>query len=194
MPPSCPGDPFSCCSASRSRIGRYEILGLGCTCMFPAGGASLHDIDTVCCHVNPVSQSIHIMNPHEEVRVIVDAILERAPDPVERRCAYVQLYGVSLMAVFLARKRDVDPELAGVAGMLHDLASYGTGNPTDHGPRSAMRAGEILSETEAFTGKEIQQIQSTITHHSNKDATHGLFDELPKDANVLQDYPYIPEA
>jgi len=133
------------------------------------------------------------MNRLERVRQIVDGILGKVSDPEERRCGFVHLYGVSLTATYLAHLRGLDKELAGVAGMLHDLVSFESGDPADHGPRGAERAGQILRETGDFTEAEIAMIQSGIVHHSDKAGVHGAFEELVKDADVLQHYLYNPQ-
>ena len=133
------------------------------------------------------------MNRLERVRRIVDRVLRSVLDPEERRCGFVHLYGVSLTATLLAVQRNLDPELAGVAGMLHDLVTYESGDPTDHGPRSAVRSGEILREAGGFTEEEISAIQSAIAHHSEKADEHGPFEELMKDADVLQHAFYNPQ-
>jgi len=133
------------------------------------------------------------MNRLERVRRIVDRVLRSVLDPEERRCGFVHLYGVSLTATLLAVQRNLDPELAGVAGMLHDLVTYESGDPTDHGPRSAVRAGEILREAGDFSEEEISAIQSAIAHHSDKADEHGSLEELMKDADVLQHALYNPQ-
>jgi len=133
------------------------------------------------------------VNRLERVRRIVDRILRDVPGPEDRRCAFVHLYGVSLTATLLALQRNLDPELAGVAGMLHDLVTYESGDPSDHGPRSAVRAVAILHEAGGFTGAEISAIRFAIAHHSDKAGEHGPFEELMKDADVLQHALYNPQ-
>ena len=132
------------------------------------------------------------MNRLEQVRRVVDAALRQVADAEDRRCGFVHLYGVSATATLLARLRGLNEELAGIAGMLHDLVSYESGDPADHGPRSAQRAGEILRALGGFSEEDIVLIQSAISHHSDKEATHGRFEELLKDADVLQHDLYNP--
>ena len=133
------------------------------------------------------------MNRLERLRRIVDKILVSIPDSNERRCAFVHLYGVSLTATLLAVQRNLDAELAGVAGMLHDLVSYESGNSTDHARRSAERATEILRATGEFSEAEITMVQSAVAHHSDKAGVHGALEELMKDADVLQHALYNPQ-
>jgi len=132
------------------------------------------------------------MNRLEAVRGIVDGILQSIPDLEARRCAFVHLYGVSMTAVMLADSRGLDSDLAAVSGMLHDLATYESGDPTDHGPRSAERAVQILRQAGGFSDAEMTVVQSCIAHHSDKASVHGAFEELLKDADVLQHYLYDP--
>lgn len=132
------------------------------------------------------------MNRLEHVRRIVDGILRAVADAEDRRCGFVHLYGVSLTAALLADSRGIDAELAAVAGMLHDLVTYESGDPTDHGPRSAERAVHVLREAGGFTEAEIATIRSGIAHHSDKACVHGAFEELMKDADVLQHFLYHP--
>jgi uncharacterized protein len=121
----------------------------------------------------------------ERVRQVIDEILRGQADEEERRCAFVHLYGVALSCALLALVRGLDAELCTVAGMLHDLATYQTADPTDHGRRSAVLAREILSDLGCFAEREIATICGAIAHHRIKGEVHGAYDELLKDADVL---------
>jgi uncharacterized protein len=132
------------------------------------------------------------MNRLERVREQVDGSLHRVEDLEESRCGFVHLYGVSAVAAFLAIRRGLNAECAAAAGMLHDLVSYETGDSRDHGTRSALRAFGILRELGTFSDSEIQIICSAIAQHSDKATVDGPFDELLKDADVLQHFLYNP--
>ena len=137
-----------------------------------------------------MTQGSNPLDRLEAVREVVDGILRRQPDKMESRCGFVHLYGVAAIASLLALKRGVDPQLSAVAGMLHDVATYQTGDSTDHARRSSREAGKILRETGCFTPEEIPAICTAILHHSSKEEVHSKFDELLKDADVLQHYLY----
>jgi len=122
----------------------------------------------------------------ETVRRRIDGLLHRLADPWARRCAFVHMYGVSATAVLLAARRGLDRELAAVAGMLHDLSSYTTGDPQDHAADSSRLAQELLDEIGGFSAREIALICTAIARHSTKEAVHTPFDELLKDADILQ--------
>jgi uncharacterized protein len=126
------------------------------------------------------------MNRLEQVRELVDKVIESIAHPERKRYGFVHLYGVSATCVLLARTRGLDEEISAVAGMLHDLATYETGDSENHGPRSAIRAKQILSSTDVFSDEEIRIIQSAISTHSDKANIHGPYEELLKDADVLQ--------
>jgi uncharacterized protein len=132
------------------------------------------------------------MNRLEIVRQVVDEILRQQPDVKERRCGFVHLYGVAVTSSLLALKRGLDPEICAVTGMLHDIATYRSGDPTNHAQRGAVEAEEILKETGEFRPDEINEICDAIARHSAKDQKDGALAELIKDADVLQHYLYNP--
>ena len=132
------------------------------------------------------------MNRLEQVRQRVDDILRSQPDLEERRCGFVHLYGVSQACALLALKRGLDVQLCAVAGMLHDIATYKTGNPTGHDRLGALEAERLLLELGSFTEKEMADICRAIARHRAKGEIDAPFDELLKDADVLQHSLYNP--
>ena len=128
----------------------------------------------------------------ETVREIVSGMLEQAPDESLRASGYVHIFGVAEACVLLAMKRGEDVELAAVAGYLHDIASYTTGSSADHARRGAEMSGKILRETGLFSEEEIRKVFSAIFFHSNKKEKHGSFDEILKDADVIQHCMFDP--
>lgn len=132
------------------------------------------------------------MNRIEKVREIVDDILFNMTDAVERRCAYLHLYGVAQACALIGMKREANAELAVIAGMLHDIHSYATMDSTDHAHKGAKMAEEILKSTGAFEKEEIKKICDAIYNHSDKAEVHSLLDEILKDADVMQHCLYNP--
>ena len=132
------------------------------------------------------------MDRLEKVRQVVDQILRQQPDLEERRCGFVHLYGVAQTCALLALKRGFDPQICAVMGMLHDIATYRSGDPTNHAARSAVEAAALLKETGQFSQEEIEQICQAISTHSAKDQIDGALAELLKDADVLQHDLYNP--
>ena len=120
-----------------------------------------------------------------ELRTHVNYELEMIPDPKTRTGAVVHLYGVSLAATMLAKKRGLDPELASMAAMLHDLWAYKNGSYEDHAHRGAALAREILEGLGLTSPEETEAICSAIYHHDDKLTTDGPMEELLKDADVV---------
>ena len=85
----------------------------------------------------------------------------------------------------LAKKRGLDPELASMAAMLHDLHAYKSGSYDDHAHKGAELAREILTELKLTTEDETDIICSAIYHHDDKYAVDLPMDELLKDADVI---------
>ena len=131
-------------------------------------------------------------NRIEKVREYVDDILLHMTDDVERRCAYVHLYGVAQACAMIARKRQENAELAVVAGMLHDVSSYQTMDRRDHAHKSAAMAREILEKPGLFIDAEIDTICDAIYRHSDKAEKHPPFAEVLIDADVFQHCFYNP--
>jgi uncharacterized protein len=132
------------------------------------------------------------MNRLERVRQEVDSLLLRLTSDEDRRCGFVHLYGVSHTATELALSRGLDPELAAIAGMLHDLTNYTIGSSPDHAQRSSDLAAQLLERLDLLTKKEIQTVARAIARHSDKEKVDEPLDELLKDADVLQHWLYNP--
>ena len=154
-----------------------------------SGISGTDDLDEVSA---PFTQRRRGMNRTERVRQVVDEILWGQPDVMERRAGFIHLYGVSQACALLALVRGLDVELGTIAGMLHDLWTYKTGDPTDHAQPGAELAREVLSQLGCFSEHEIEILCQAVVHHSVKGEVHGAYDELLKDADVLQHYLYNP--
>lgn len=122
----------------------------------------------------------------------VDAMLTTCEDEHERRRAVAHLYGVAQACALLALRRGVSPELAATAGMLHDVASYVTGDARDHARRGADMARGILAATGAYTDAEIDAVCAAIERHSDKGGSYAPLDEVLIDADVMQHVLHDP--
>ena len=125
------------------------------------------------------------MSRLKELRKYVDAELNKMEDEEKRNSAIVHLYGVSLAATMIAKKRGLNWEIASMAAMLHDLYAYKTGSYDDHAHKGAELAGEILKELKLTDESETEMICSAIYHHDDKLVTDSPMDEVLKDADVI---------
>ena len=125
------------------------------------------------------------MSRLKDLRKYVNAQLMQMEDPEDRISAVNHLYGVSLAATMLARKRGLDPELAAMSAMLHDLHAYKSGSYDDHAHKGAELAREILTELGLTNQEETEIICSAIYHHDDKRSVDAPMDELLKDADVI---------
>lgn len=121
----------------------------------------------------------------KELRKYVDAELNKMEDVDKRNAAFIHIYGVSLAAAMIAKKRGLDPEIASMSAMLHDLHAYRTGSYDDHAHKGADLAGEILSRLKLTDDAETEMICSAIYHHDDKLMTDSPMDEVLKDADVI---------
>ena len=132
------------------------------------------------------------MDRIESVRQHVDKIVLNMTNHEERRCAYLHLYGVAQACALLSIKRGENSELAVIAGMLHDIYTYSKMDPMDHAHKGSVIAREILDSLGLFDDEEKNLICTAIYHHSDKANVHRPFDEILKDADVMQHVLYNP--
>ena len=125
------------------------------------------------------------MSRLKELRKYVDAEINKIEDAEKRTSAISHLYGVSLAATMIAKKRGLNPEIASMAAMLHDLNAYRTGSYDDHAHLGADLAREILSELKLTDDTETDLICSAIYHHDDKLVVDNPMDEVLKDADVI---------
>lgn len=130
------------------------------------------------------------MNRLEKVREIVDGVLMKQPNVEIRRNGYVHLYGVSSNCSFLALRRGANAEISAVSGMLHDIYTYKAGDSYEHAKLGSIEARKMLNELKLFTEEEINIICKAIYNHSNKNEIGEIYEEILKDADVLQHYSY----
>lgn len=125
----------------------------------------------------------------DTVRQYVDEMLKACEDKEDARCGYIHLYGVGQACALIALRRGHDrafAELAEIAGMLHDFATYKDHARENHAQRSSVLTRAILTQTNVFTQEEIDMICQAISRHSDKMEVHTDMDEILKDADVMQ--------
>lgn len=125
------------------------------------------------------------INRVEVISMIVTEMLENT-DSDTRRAGYIHLYGVAQAAAAIAQKRGLNAELAQIAGLLHDYYTYKTGERENHAIKGGDMILPILAKTELFTICEMGTISKAVASHSNKDAIDGPYEEVLKDADVIQ--------
>ena len=125
----------------------------------------------------------------DTIRGYVDEMLNACEDREAARCGFVHLYGVGQACALIALRRGHDrayAELAEIAGMLHDYATYKDSTRENHAQCSSVQARDILTQTREFTTQEIDMICQAISRHSDKKNVHEEMDEILKDADVMQ--------
>ena len=125
----------------------------------------------------------------DTIRRYVDEMLNACEDREAARCGFVHLYGVGQACALIALRRGHDrayAELAEIAGMLHDYATYKDNTRENHAQCSSVQARDILTQTGEFTTEEIEMICQAISRHSDKKNVHEEMDEILKDADVMQ--------
>ena len=117
----------------------------------------------------------------KELKKYVNKKLSEMKDPDDMLKAAGHLYGVSMSAELIAQKRGLDTELAGMAGMLHDLYAYESGSYDDHAHKGADLARKVLEKLKLTSPEETD----IIYHHDDKASVDAPMDEVLKDADAM---------
>ncbi len=125
------------------------------------------------------------MSRIKDLQKKVFTVLETMDDSGKQAKAVAHLSGVSLAAVMLAKKRGQSPELAAMAGLLHDLYAYKSGSYDNHAKLGAEYARKLLKKLEITTPEETDIICTAISRHGNKAEADSPMDEILKDADVI---------
>ncbi len=125
------------------------------------------------------------MSRVKDVQKKIHQILNCMDDDQKRCSAIAHLHGVSFAAVVLAKRRGENPELAAIAGLLHDMYAYTSGSYDDHAHKGAEYARRLLTDMKITTDEETEVICSAIWHHDSKAQIDSSMDEVLKDADVI---------
>lgn len=114
-------------------------------------------------------------------------ILDEIGNDVEKMEAVAHLTAVAKFSYLLASRRNLNPELAYIAGILHDLYAF-THERKDHALHGSVLASGILRSLNIFKEDEMDAVISSVRHHSDKKRIHDSLSEVLKDADVLDHY------
>jgi uncharacterized protein len=111
--------------------------------------------------------------------------------------SHMHMYSTMQLGKLVALKRGIDPELAAMTCMFHDIYSLMTGQYKDHGIKAEKHIREIIDEynieirdeLKPITDIEIEKIISAIKVHSDKlQISSEPLTELLKDVDTLDSY------
>jgi len=130
-------------------------------------------------------------NRLEKLRLEIDKLIYEL-QPEKSRHFVIHLYGVARFCALLALRRNLNPEIATTSGMLHDIYQVTNSTIENHAVMGAEKATEMLKALNLYSDEEINVITTAISRHSDKSVKHEPFDELLKDADVLDHCLYNP--
>ncbi len=113
--------------------------------------------------------------------------------PIERDVPLVweKMHAVSCahMGRLLALRNGMDPELAAIACLLHDIGRWYSGRQENHAAQGEVPVRGFLEETELSTDAK-EQIVKAVINHSDKQNIGTDLEEIVKDADILDCYCY----
>ncbi|MEG1704782.1 HDIG domain-containing metalloprotein [Niameybacter sp.] len=74
------------------------------------------------------------------------------------------LYGVSKFCSLLAKKRNLNSEIAATCGMLHDIGYMADGSSHNHAIEGAKKAETILKAMNAYNDDELLKDADVMDH------------------------------
>lgn len=122
------------------------------------------------------------------IRSLVYENLYKTESNLKRQKDWAELCGISNFASMLAIRRGKDSEIAAIAGLLHNYYFYKTGIKTFLGHNSADAVRPILRSSQRFTDEEMSFILRSIFYQDDRLRSHGVYEDILKDAIVLQMY------
>ena len=131
-------------------------------------------------------------NRLEILRLEIDRLIYEK-QPGDRRYFISHLYGVSSFCSLLALRRSLNAELAATCGMLHDIYQITAGVMKDHAIKGAEVAKTLLKTVKLYNDAEIETITTAISRHSAKKKVHEPYDEVLKDADVMDHCLHNPD-
>lgn len=102
----------------------------------------------------------------------------------------VHMASCGRVGYILAKKRGLDPELAGTAAAIHDIGRVVNGMQKGHAEAGYEPAREFLESTGLFTDDEVEILALSVKNHSSKAVIGSPLDEIVKDADVLDFHMY----
>ncbi len=142
-------------------------------------------------------QTLHTERSHR----VIQYFLERAKSWSEENRDFSLYWSIAHMMTaaqtmrLLALSRGLDPEIAAIAGAIHDIATMESGKSEDHAARAPEFIDLLLgdynarNESYAISESELALLKSIIPQHSDKEvASDDPYVELLKDADAIDRY------
>ncbi|MBD3921733.1 CHAP domain-containing protein [Paenibacillus sp. PR3] len=127
-----------------------------------------------------------------KVREFLEKVLHTTGDSVTNQDRMAYLSSVSNYASKLAMTRGQNPEIAAIAALMHNYYWIKTGMTSFPGPNSADAARPVLRQTQLFSNEELSVILRAIFYQDDRHLVHGPYEEIIKDAIVLQRHSQKP--
>ncbi|WP_339209039.1 CHAP domain-containing protein [Paenibacillus sp. FSL K6-3182] len=128
----------------------------------------------------------------ESIRFFVQELISSINNEAKKQEASIRLFGVASLASMLAMKRGQDAELASTAALLHRYYDYKTGISEFCGLNSAESVRPFIRDLDLFTKEEQNIILRAIFYYEDRSRSKGPYEEILKDAYLLQLYLHQP--
>ena len=123
----------------------------------------------------------------DEIDRYAEQIPDRDASPIYEK---IHAVGSGKIGYILGLQRELDPDLAAIVASCHDYGRIVTGKQEGHAEAGYEPVREFLKRTGLLTDEEIETVAKATKNHSRKSETGTPYEEIAKDADVLDFHQY----
>ena len=123
----------------------------------------------------------------DEIDRFAKLIPERDASPLYEK---VHAVGSGKIGYLLGLQRGLDPDLASIVATCHDYGRIVTGKQEGHAEAGYEPVRKFLAETGLLSDEEVEIVAKATKNHSRKSEIGTAYEEIAKDADVLDYHQY----
>ena len=123
----------------------------------------------------------------DEIDRYAELVPERDATPMYEK---IHAVGSGKIGYLLGLQRGLDPDLAAIVASCHDYGRIVTGKQAGHAEAGYEPVREFLAKTGLLTDEEVELVAKATKNHSKKSEVGTPYEEIAKDADVLDFHQY----
>ena len=123
----------------------------------------------------------------DEIDRYAELIPERDATPIYEK---IHAVGSGKIGYILGLQRGLDPDLAAIVASCHDYGRIVTGKQEGHAEAGYGPVRDFLRGTGLLTDEEVEIVAKATKNHSRKSEVGTAYEEIAKDADVLDFHQY----
>ena len=123
----------------------------------------------------------------DEIDRFAELVPERDSSPMYEK---IHAVGSGKIGYLLGLQRGLDPDLAAIVASCHDYGRIVTGKQEGHAEAGYEPVREFLQGTGLLSDEEVETVAKATKNHSRKSEVGTPYEEIAKDADVLDFHQY----